>query len=555
MIQLLTRTSACLFIMLAAGLPQRQAVAQTEMDVQPGVVISASSLKEHLDDIEHLFEAAGFGSMKGMVRIMTSEYIRGLDQEKPIGAMLFFEGDKLEPEVLAFVPVTDIDDVLDTIADLVDIEEDGDDTLLTMDDGTELTVRVKDGFAFVAKNPEMLDNVPSDPASTLGELPAEYNLSARVYGQRLPAEFRAKMIELIRESALDSMDEEGPQADLQRANFEYSMRSIESIINETDEIVAGFNIDEEGNRIYLDMKFVGLPDSRLARQCAAFADAPPSRFTGFLLDRAALNFHFCGKLLEEDIVQADAMIDELKSAGEKEIDKQVEKGEMTDGEAKTAKRILTDLLNVLVDSMKAGVIDMGGAAIVSEDSLSFATGLRIASGGKLEKSVKEIAELARAEGAPLEFRFDTATEDGIRFHEVDILVPENEEEARQFFGERFKLLLGVGDDVVYIAGGDSAKELLTECRKGSASESDLPAAQANFHLLPFLRFMAKFQDARELKMIADALPESADDRIRMTARMIENGEEVRMEMQEGLLEVFGKIGQSMGGGFAPPEDF
>ena len=125
-------------------------------------------------------------------------------------------------------------------------------------------------------------------------------------------------------------------------------------------------------------------------------------------------------------------------------------------------------------------------------------------------------------------------------------MPQSEEEARNILGEKLNILLGVGDDVLYAAAGDSAKELLTKCMNGSAS-GDQPCMQANFHLLPFLRFASKFQDAGELRMIADALPEEAEDRMRMTVEMIENGQQVRMEMQDGILEIFGKVGQSMGG--------
>lgn len=556
MSKLFSRLSLAMLAMLVIALPQRQATAQTDMELQPGIIISLTNLNEHLGDIEHLVEAAGFGQMKGLVRMGTAEYIRGIDPDKPMGAMLFFEGENPEPDVLGFLPITDIDDVLDTIAQFVDIDEGDDDIVLTTDDGTELTVRVQEGYAFITRNAEMLENLPADPANLLEDLPNDYNFAARVFGQRIPEELRSKMIDLIREGAEESMDRagDGPEAELQRANFEYSMASIESLINDTDEVIAGLSVDEENNRVYIDMKFVGTPDSRLARQCEAMKDAPATRFGGFLFDDAAMNFHFSGKMLEDDVVQLQSMIDDLKSAAIKEIESEVEEGEMSEDEMEVAKRIIGDLVNVLRDSMADGVLDMGAAVTLGDDSPAMAMGLKIANGTQLEASVKELAEIAQSENAPLEFRFDTGTENGIRFHEVEVQVPESEEEARDILGEKVQILLGVGDDVLYAAAGDAGKELLKKCMTGSAS-GDQPAMQANFHLLPFLHFMSKFQDAAELKMIADALPDEADDRIRMTVEMIENGQLFRMEMQDGVLEIFGKVGQSMGGGFGPPQDF
>ncbi len=556
MSKLFTKISLAMLAMIVIALPQRPVAAQTDMELQPGIIISLTSLNEHLSDIEHLVEAAGFGQMKGLVRMGTAEYIRGIDPEKPLGAMLFFEGDNPEPEVLGFLPVTEIDDVLDTIAQFVDIDDDGDDIVLTTDDGTELTVRVQDGYAWVSRNPEMFENLPSDPAQLLEELPNDYNLAARVFGQRIPEELRNQMVDLIRQGAEESMNKagDGPQADLQRANFEYSMDSIESLINDTDEVVAGLRVDEENQRLYIDMKFVGTPDSRLAKQCASMASAPPTRFGGFLVDNAAINMQFSGKMMDQDIAQLQTMIDDLKASALKEIRREAEGGDMSDAEVEAASRIIGNLVDVVRDSMADGVMDMAAVLTLADESPALALGMKIANGSQLEASVKELAEIARSEDAPLEFRFDTATENGIRYHEVDILIPESEEEARNILGDKVKILLGVGDNVLYAAAGKTGKELLDKCMNGSAS-GDLPAMQANLHLLPFLRFAAKFQDAGEMKMIVDVLPDEGADRMRMTVRMIENGQLVRMEMEDGILEIFGKVGQSMGGGFAPPQDF
>jgi hypothetical protein len=173
---------------------------------------------------------------------------------------------------------------------------------------------------------------------------------------------------------------------------------------------------------------------------------------------------------------------------------------------------------------------------------------------KLDSSLREVAELASADEAPVEFRFDASNVDGVNFHEVDVLIPEHEEEARNILGERLTLKLGLGDDVVFLSGGPGGDELLQECRNGSA-QGELAAMEMNLHLLPLLRFIAKVQDTPELGTVIESLPESSEDQIRMTMNIIENGQSVRFEMQDGVLEIFGKIGQSMGGMAPPMEDF
>ncbi len=542
--------------LLVASAPL-SAVAQTDLDMQPGVVISIANLEEHLSDMEHLVDAAGFGQMSGLVRMGAAEYIRGIDPEKPLGAFLFFKEDSPEPQVLAFVPVTDIEDVLDTLAPFVDIDEDGDDIILTTNDGMEVTVREQEGYAFIVQDPAMLENLPANPARQLEDLPSQYNIAARIFGQRIPAELRQQAIDLIRDGAAAEMENLGdsPEAELQRANFEYSMAQLESFINETEEVVVGMGVDEDEKRVLIDMAVVGLPDSRLARQSNVLGEGPPSKFNGFLLEGAAANYHFNGKMLEDDVEDVQNMLDTLIDAAQGQIDE-----ELSGDEAEVAKRVVGELMDVVKASVAKGYMDSGGSLILTEETAELALGTIIAEGAKLEKSVKEIASyleqegLLEEEGVEVEFRFDARTENGVRYHEVDVMIPDSEEEMRAMFGEKLSILLGVGDEVLYLAVGNDPAALLSRCLQGSGTASDA-VGQMNIHLLPILRFMSNFQDAGELEGIADILPESADDRIRITVNVVENGQRFRFEMQDAVLQIFGAIGQSMGGGFGPPQDF
>ena len=52
----------------------------------------------------------------------------------------------------------------------------------------------------------------------------------------------------------------------------------------------------------------------------------------------------------------------------------------------------------------------------------------------------------------------------------------------------------------------------------------------------------------------EAIDEDAEDRIRMTVKMVPNGQHIRFEVEDAILKILTEIGQSMGGGFAP-QDF
>ncbi len=551
---LLPKFCGGLFLLVALLLPVYQAPAQTGVDMQPGIVISVASLDENFDDIEYLMEKAGgpMAQMAPLVRMGASEFIRGLDTTKPIGSMLFFEEGTPEPKILAFIPITDIDELLDTISEYVDIDEDGDTIVITTDDGTEFTVVNRDGFAFVTDREELLDNLPSNPVSLLEGMQETYNLSAKLFAQRIPKSLRDQGIELIRQGAALEMENLGdsPQAELQRQNFEYSMKQLEQLVNETDEVVAGMSIDKDNSRLFIDVSMQGTPGSKFARQSAALAEKTESKFAGFLVEGAAMNFHMCARITDEDVPEMEKLIDSITA----ELSREMENEIPDDDQREFVQQIFDDLVDVVKQTFKEGVMDAGGVLNLDEEQANFAIGFRVADPAKLEASCKKIAKIVEDEAdVPVQFNFDMSTENGITYHEIVIDVPEDEEEMRDLFGESVKLLIGVGDKAVYLAGGKQPKAAL-EKSMGVADSGDRPPMQYNLHVAPILRFFAKTQDQEQLSKMADAL-EPGTDRVRIVASAIENGQTVRIEIQDGLLKLIGIAAQEFGGGLAPRQDF
>ena len=187
-------------------------------------------------------DASGYGQMKFMAGAMIKGYTKGLDADKDAGIMLFLEEDSPVPDFLGFVPVSDMEEMLDVIAGLAEVEEDDDFTTIVTDDGTELLVREHNGYAFISNKKEMFDSLPDAPQKMLGDLPSKYNFAAKVFGQRIPQGMRDQFIEMIKESSaqtLDSLDEDDEMAELQRKNLEMSTKQMEMMINESDTLTFG----------------------------------------------------------------------------------------------------------------------------------------------------------------------------------------------------------------------------------------------------------------------------------------------------------------------------
>ncbi len=544
-----------LILAAVALMPLNQAKAQSV--AEPAIIVSMAELSEQMNDIGFLADASGFGQMSFLIKMQMEQFLKGIDDTKPAGVMMFFEEGAEEPIMLGFFPVSNMDDVLNTISDQAEVEEGDDFTTIIPDDGSELLLKQIGDYAFISDREEIFAAAPNDPAEMLGELPTQYNLSARVYAQRIPESLRTMALDMIEEGYADSIAEMGEfPGDLQEKNFEMQMATIKSLINETEELVVGFNADEDNGALSFDFQITGLDGSKLANQSDAQDNIEPTKFAGFLMNDAAFTVNTCSAISEEDIEQYQDMLSQLRDQAYQELG-----NDMPEEEAKIIEKIADEFFDVLEDTLKEGRIDMG-AVITTDETLEFAIGLQVADARKFEDGVKEFVQLV--ENQPevrenAEFNLDTGTMNGLRLHEIIVQVPQDEEEMTDVLGEEMTIILGIGDKAIYMAGGSDPKALLDKAMSGSASESESTeqniAMQYNLFLTPILRMAAGIEGEEMMEQMADKLEESGRDRVRITIEMVDNGMKGQLEIQDGILEIIGVAAQAMGGMMGGGADF
>ena len=551
-----TMSKLLLWSLVAVGLialPAKAVQAQSEMQGQPAVVISLAPISEHFDDVEHLVRKAGFAQFAPFVRMGASEYIRGVDTEKPIGVMLSFEEGKEEPNFLAFVPVTNFEDVLDTIADFADIDEGEENITISLDNGEDLIAREVDGFAFVTNTASMLSSIPSDPVAALGEMPSQYNLSAKVYGQRIPEALRQQAIEAIKQGYEQQMEMAGGggiEEEMMKANYEMSIGQLESMIDETDHLSFGFCIDKDAGNIFMDVTMVGLPDSKYAKMCQASANAK-TRFGGFVDESASATMNFATKIMEEEIPN---YVNMLEGFEEKAYEQMAD--EMGEDELNLLKPIAQDVFGALKATLQQGELDMGAVANVGSDTFEFALGARVVDAAKVEASVKQLAAMAKDQaGDELEISLDVATEGGVRYHKFVVDIPDHETEANALIGDKATVWIGVGNDALYLAVGDSMDLLKNSIGNSDANGTKVSnLMQLDLHVAPFLEFAAQVEEDQMMAEGAKALMEEGKDRLRLSSKYVENGSTARFDVQDGLLQLIGMAAQQFGG-MGGAEDF
>ena len=553
--KILTPMFACLMAGLLWMAPMAQQ-ANAQSAPEPAIVVSMAQVEKQLATANYLVDAAGFGQMAFFIKLQADNYLKGIDSSKPMGAMLYFSEESPEPSWMGFVPISNMDDVLNTIADNLGEVDEGDDyTTVITDSEEEVLIKKVGNFAYLTDDVDMFKRIPEDPVSVLGDLPNSYNLSAKVFGQRIPESLRQQAIDMIRdgyESTLEAQGDDSLQSDLQQQNFEMQMKQLESFINETDSLTIGFNADKETGSLYMDVEFYGLEGSEMAKRCAVAKQAGASRFGGFLMKNVCFNANMCFKILPEDGETYKQMFTQLKDEAVKEME---EDGEMTDDQIGQMDEIISGLMDALSETVEAGVVD-GGAVVTLDDGFNLAAGMLIKNPGKVEAAVKKAITLAESKvEEDFEVKLNAGSHQGVNFHKIVVPIPEDEEEMMDVFGDTMNIVIGIGKDAVYLGAGSDPMSLTKKAMDGtSPSGNEMRQQQYNLFLAPLLRFAANMEGEEMVEMMAEQLAQNGKDRISVVSDMVDNGMKMRFEMQDGILSLISVAAQSMGQGFAPGND-
>lgn len=499
---------------------------------EPAIVVSVAPLGEQLDDLKHLVNASGFGSLNFMIQSQVKYYTGGIDREKPSGAYLYFEGDDPKPKWLGMVAVEDADKVLDQIANFADIDEGDDYITITPDSGQAFLIKETAGYFIISDDDAMFDIAPENPSEELTATASDFNLAIKIFGQRVPQELRDKGIELITEGFEQQMEE---LEQLDQSVMDAQLVQLKSLINETDQMTMGYKIDKESKLLTARFALTALEGSEIAKRVAVISPDGDSEFTGFLNDNAALDASLRYQLHPDDVKLYVGLIDNLQDQVIGELD---DDGELTDQELATVRTASTDIAECLKATLAEELVDSGGMLMMNDDSFNFAAGSSFAETKKFEDAVKSLVDLAesKADGV-LEAKLDSGTYDDIALHTILISIPDDEEEARKMLGSQLKIIVGVSPDKVYVAAGKDPLATLTDAieRSKTPVKSDYGQLFYNFRVAPMLRFASGATGEAALANMASTLEKNETGRITIWSKPITNGIETNIEVQDGIL--------------------
>ena len=543
-----TVTAACLAL---TALVCEPAAAQSQP--KPAAVISITNLEETMGDVDYLVDSSGFGQMKFMIQTQITHFLKGVDQTRPSGVLLYMDEGAEQPSALGFVPVEELDDLLDTLAGFAEVDEGDDYTTITTDDDNEILVKLVGNHAFITDKAEMFKRIPdAPPASFLGDLPTRFNVAARLFGQQIPKSLRDEAISTIRDAyeqqleQLDLEDEDSAQAQLQQKSYEINMKQIEDLIQQTDQLSFGMVIDQDNKTLSGEIEIIGTENSTLAKRAGANMTPEKSRFASFALPGTAMTAISRMTLIPEDIDQytqlSESGIETMVTAINEEAD-------LTAEELNAVRKAMDDLSSALLETMKDGTADVGIVADVAKGDINLAGGMLTTDPKKIEQVAKDLA--AQFEGKLGELgsvKLNSGAHKDVTFHTFSINTPEDTEELVEAFGEQIQIVIGIGQQETYVALGSDPTALLKRAIDGTAAEES-PATLGlyNFNIAPILSFIGQMEsDQPMLQSMADALAEGGRDGLQYEMKPLKNGFSVRMDLQDGVLELIQVATEAMG---------
>lgn len=548
---------ACVGLIWSSGLAPAQApvagAAQGNASVlaRPALVVAFSGFDNLKSDVAMLGELTNnpdlLASFEASISLITHQQgLAGLDTTRPWGALGAFTG--TEAQAVAFVPVTDLSDLLDALEGLVGTPENLEDGIQWIAAGNvELFIKQQGNWAFVAQAREALHDLPADPSALLFDLHQEYDLAIRLNVQNIPQNLRDQAIDQIRNvarlAAVRQAGQTEEQFRQQQQHVEMQLFALSLALEAVDHVTVGLLLDGKTRHLVIDLG-VELTDAPapLAGNLGA-ATAPGSAVAGASLPGALASLHLNlsngGKEQEPAAVAAQLQTLRTQWLEGIERDTQVQDPKL--------KALLRQLVYDVTDEMQAtaakGQLALA-ASLTGQGPVTAVAGVQVADGARLEAAIKRFAQGGKEiQGFP-PVRLDVAEYNGVRFHTLSLPTAEvfpNNPPAKQLLGPTFDITLAFGSQFAYLAVGASGLDLIKKAIHLSANTegaASLPPFKASISLGQLANLLSRQPNSNPmLAMMALQLGNAGQDHLHLSLVPHERGVRYRLEAEEGLLRV------------------
>jgi hypothetical protein len=529
---LLSLAAVGLALVAAARTPAQE-------DNKPLLVLSLPSVEALIKDIGYLGGVAGHEGIEMMVEDAIKTNVgglKGLDRSKPIGLAVTTDGAGFQ--ALAFLPASDAESLLALLPPELTPEDAGDGLKKIGAGPLPVYLKSSGGWLFASNEEAALAKPPADPLKLLDGMDKQYDLGLRVFMQNIPPLAKGVAIASIRTGVQKGLvrkpDESDEDFERREKIVKQQIDTIVKTINELEKVTIGWSVDATAKKLVMEIAATAVEGSDTAKRYAAQGDLR-SAFGGFWRDDAVFAALTTGKVTEEEAAQLVGTLAE----GRKALLKEIDKSDDFDGEAQKAKvkEVVGKLWDVLEGTVKSGQMDVG-VTVVGEGPFTLAVGLGVADGAAADKALRDTIKIAEDEGA-LKVEYEVEKADDLVFHRITPMLGDEGEKVAKVLGSDPKIIVAAGKNSLYLAVGTDAMKSLKDLIAKSKTTAARPTTpgQMVLSLAPIIKYVAK-QDPLNpiLGKVAESV-KAGNDRIRISARLVPNGEATRIEVEEGVIKL------------------
>jgi hypothetical protein len=517
------------------------ALAQGESSADPVIVVSITNMDRLMKNVNYVTTAIEQPQAGGMFQMMSGMYTNGVDRSRPIG-IVFPMVDQM-PAPLAFIPTDDVEKVLQPLEAMLGPPDPLEENMWALAAGASLIyVKQQGDWAYMAQSQELLQSLPSDPLPWLDGMNETYDVGVQLNLTALTPEQRSQAIELMRQGFESALAQQPPEQAAQVQQMgEQSLAQLETVINDTETFQFGFAIQPDQQRLLFEGVSTAVPGSDLAKMLNGQRSIP-SKFAPVIQPQAAAYFHSAASISGTGIEQAKASLEQATGSIRGAL---ASAEDLSDEDRAELEAFFDRMIELGKETVEEGKGDSGLLVSLDNQELNAVTGFFVSDGSKVAQLAKDLAAKidAKTQGqSPVEFKFDAGSHEGVTLHYVEAQVPESEDEARQIFGDTLRLVIGTGDDAVYLALGKQGESLLKGLINAAGDDTggDRPLAQGSINMMPILEFAQSINANESVAAMIDTLASYEEsDAVSFESVSIERGSRGQVTIGEGILRAIG----------------
>ena len=252
-----------------------------------------------------------------------------------------------------------------------------------------------------------------------------------------------------------------------------------ALVGDAQTLTAGWVVPQgaDAGPAAIELEMTVRNDAPTSRALSQWTQAQ-SRFAGFRLPGAALSGGFAARFRIEQVAWLDPLVAAMRAKAFADIDAR----QSSAADAEASKQLVAGLLDVVRETLASGQIDEVSSVVLAPHKATLVSARHVSDAAKLEQTLTQFVDAVRREHPEfvqeaLQLPQDAAG--SVRFYTLTLDVPfdaPNRDKTVQLVGEDLELVVGIGEQCVYLAAGRDAMTTLQEAISHSASTTATSAA-------------------------------------------------------------------------------